>query len=62
MTFEDLDNQLPNGFHDAALQSLKIDYVRGSAVLRMALDFGSPESPERKDCRIGELRVSGFGA
>ncbi|MBZ5600162.1 MAG: hypothetical protein LAN83_17790 [Acidobacteriia bacterium] len=60
MTFEELENELPNGFHDAQLHSMRTDYVSGSAVLRMALDFGNPDGPKREDYRIGELRVSGL--
>lgn len=60
MTFEELDNELPNGFHDANLHSLTIDYVGGSAVLHMTLDFGDPEGPNREDYRVGDLRVSGL--
>lgn len=60
MTFDELDNELPNGFHDAELHSLKIDYVSGAAVLRMALDFGDLHGPKREDRRMGELRLSGL--
>jgi len=60
MTFEELDKELPNGFHDGELHSVKIDYVGGSAALRMACDFGNPERSKREDYRMGELRVSGL--
>jgi hypothetical protein len=60
MTFEELDNGLPNGFHDAKLSGLRIDYVGGSAVLVLALDFGSPDGSKQQDYRMGELRVSGL--
>ena len=60
MTFEELDRSLPNGFHDATISGLTIDYVGGSVVLRMALDFGSPDGPKPEDYRTGALRVSGL--
>jgi hypothetical protein len=60
MTFEELDKELPNGFHDAKLHDLRIDYVGGSAILRMGLDFGSYDRSNSPDYRIGELRVSGL--
>jgi hypothetical protein len=60
MTFEELDNKLPNGFHDAELHTVRIDYVGGSAVLRMAFDFGNPEGSKREDYRTGDLRISGL--
>jgi hypothetical protein len=58
MTFEELDNEF--GFHDAKLHELRIDYVNGTAVLRMALDFGDPDGPKHEDYRVGILRVSGL--
>jgi hypothetical protein len=60
MTFEELDKLLPNGFHDAQIHDLKIDYMIGSAVIRMTFDFGSPKGPKPEDYRTGELRVSGL--
>ena len=60
MTFEELDKELPNGFHDAELHDLRIDYVSGSAILRMGLDFGSYDRSNSPDYRVGELRVSGL--
>ena len=60
MTFDQLDNELPNGFHDAELHALTIDYLNRSAVLRMAFDFGNPDGLKREDYRIAELRISGL--
>jgi hypothetical protein len=60
MTFKELDGALPNGFHDAKLYSLEIDYVGGTATLRMQLDFSSPAGPSQEECRNGELRISGL--
>jgi hypothetical protein len=60
MTFEELDSELPNGFHDAKLYDLKIDYLGGSMVLRMGFDFGNPDGPRRNDYRTGELQVTGL--
>jgi hypothetical protein len=60
MTFEEFDHELPNGFHDAKLHDLSIDYVRGSAVLRMELDFGDPDGLKTEDYKDGILRVSGL--
>lgn len=60
MTFEELENHLPNGFHDAEIYSLKIDYMARSAIIRIALDFGSLNGPERENYRIGELQISGL--
>ena len=60
MTFEELDHELPNGFHDAKLHNLRIDYVGANMVLRTELDFGNPDGPKREDYRVADLRVSGL--
>jgi hypothetical protein len=60
MTFDELDGKLPNGFRAARLYELGIDYVNGTAVLRMGLDVGSPDGPKQEDYRVGKVRVSGL--
>jgi hypothetical protein len=35
MTFEQLENTLPNGFHDAQLFGIRLDYVAASLTLEM---------------------------
>jgi len=37
MTFDDWDNKLPNGFHDAKISNLEIDYARRTMTLHMRL-------------------------
>ena len=60
MTFEKVDAELPNGFHDAKLYGIVIDYVAGSAILRMDFWVGSMEGPNREEYRPAELRVTGL--
>jgi hypothetical protein len=60
MDLEKLDNELPNGFHDAELHDIRIDYKNGSLVLRMALDLGNPKDQKRESYRTGAVRVSGL--
>jgi hypothetical protein len=60
MTFEELDNELPNGFHDAQLHDLTIDYVRGTMTLRMIFWVGKMKGPNREERRPGELRITGL--
>ena len=57
MTFEELDNKLPNGFRAARLYDLRIDYVDASVVLRMDLDFGRPDGAKQEDYRAGQVRI-----
>ncbi len=60
MTFEELDNQLPNGFHDAELHSVRIDYVHGTMTLHMSFWVGDLKGPNREEYRAGELRITGL--
>ena len=64
MTFEELERKLPSGFHDAHFHNLRIDYLNGTAVLHMALDFGDYDDTEngiyREDYRAAKLLVSGL--
>jgi hypothetical protein len=60
MTVEDLDRELPNGFHDAKIKSVALDYPRQSAVIAMHLWVGKPTSTDRDEYREATLRVSGL--
>ncbi len=44
MTIEDIENNLPNGFHDANLIGVNIDYVKREVTLDIEVDISSPES------------------
>ncbi len=48
MTFEELDKKLPNGFHDAKLHGISVDFAGASVVIRIGILTGLPdtESPE----------------
>lgn len=46
MTLEDLGDKLPNGFHDARIFLLELDYKTGIARFHMSLVVGWPEDPE----------------
>ena len=41
--FEDLERSLPNGFHDAELLSLHVDYADGQATVELNVDTGDSE-------------------
>ncbi len=62
VTPADIDAALPNGFHDAYLRELHMDYAVGEA--RLAFDFlvGDPDADaevEREAMRPGVLRLRG---
>lgn len=44
MTFEELDRSLPNGFHDATIRKLEIDYAARTVSLVMELLVGAEVS------------------
>lgn len=44
MHLADLEKTLPNGFHDAVLQAIDIDYASRCARFRLRLLTGSPEA------------------
>jgi hypothetical protein len=46
MTLDELDDTLPNGFHDAEIFSFEIDYVRGIASFHLNLLVGGPDDPK----------------
>jgi hypothetical protein len=60
MTLEELDDRLPNGFHDAKLVSLSLDYVTRSATLHIGLHVGTPDSLDPEEYKIAILRVTGL--
>ena len=62
MTLENLEEKLPNGFHDAEIFSVELDYVAGIAKFRMSLLVGWPgdPEPERQAYQEATLVVSGL--
>lgn len=62
MTLEDLDDELPNGFHDAEIFSFELDYPAAIAKFHMNLLVGWPDDPkqERQTYQEATLVVSGL--
>ena len=57
MTFEELAQKLPNGFHDAEILKISMDFVNRSIVIGMNLLTGVPGDPDPERYRPGALRV-----
>src|SRR5271163_1280618 len=57
MTFEELDRRFPNGFDDAELNGLIIDYEKRTATFRLNLRSNSPDSPQRNVYSSAVLRA-----
>lgn len=60
MTFRDLERSLPNGFHDAELKSVSIDYVERQLTMQMAILVGTPEAEDAEEYRNATLTVTGL--
>jgi len=62
MTFEKLEMELPNGFHDAKIKSISLDYVSRTAKLKMNLlvGVGAPEDRNAAVYRPGTTSVHGL--
>jgi hypothetical protein len=60
MTFEDLDQRYPNGFVDAEISSLTVDYQNRTATLQLSLRGNLPDSPDRDVYEQATLTFRGF--
>jgi len=60
MTFEELDETLPNGFHDAKIVRVAIDYAERSAILIMQLLVGMPDSADPEEYRKATVKITGL--
>jgi hypothetical protein len=63
MNIEEISNTLPNGFHDAYIQRLNIDYAKQEAVFELEICVGdsNSENPVKRDeYRSGRLKLNGF--
>jgi hypothetical protein len=60
MTFEELDQRFPNGFDDAEITNLTIDYRNRIAILHLNLRGNLPDSPNSQDYERAVLTVNGF--
>jgi hypothetical protein len=57
MTFEDLDQELPNGFHDAKIRNISVDFLNRSVLIGVELLVGLPDTPNPEDYRAGTLKL-----
>lgn len=60
MTFEELDQRFPNGFDDAEITAIAIDYSRRQAILKLNLRQTSPDGPDRDVYTHAQVRVVDF--
>jgi len=62
MTLDELDNTLPNGFHDAEIYSYEVDFAGTTAKFHLNLLVGWPDDPpeEREEYQEATVVVSGL--
>ena len=62
MTLEELDQTLPNGFHDMEICSMELDYLTATARLNVRLLVGWPDDPEpeSQEYQAAVLTISGL--
>jgi hypothetical protein len=63
MNLDDIQASLPNGFHDAILESVRIDYMRRNVEMFLNLwvgDLTSEDRSIREQHRQGVLTISDF--
>jgi hypothetical protein len=57
VTFEELEDRLPNGFHDAEIRNINVDFVNRSLVIGMNLHVSEFEEADSERYRAGTLKV-----
>ncbi len=60
MTFEELDQRFPNGFDDAEIISVALDYQNRTARLQLNLRGNAPDSPNCDEYQQAVLLLNGF--
>lgn len=60
MTFEELDALYPNGFDDAEIVSVSLDYRNRTAELQLNLRGNPPDSPNEDEYQQAILVLRGF--
>ncbi len=57
MTIEELENMLPNGFHDSFLVAVTVDFASGTGCIELDVDY---DDPDPKVFRRMKLRLKGL--
>jgi hypothetical protein len=60
MTFKEAEESLPNGFHDAKIVRILLDYPSGTLLMKMNILVGTPDSADIDEYRSAELKVRGL--
>lgn len=60
-TLTEIDDSLPNGFHDAMIHSIQLDYVNREAIIKLDVwvgDLNSGDENLRDKYQSGQLILS----
>jgi len=60
MDIEEIGRTLPNGFHDAEIRSMTIDYSKPEATFVLYIPTGTPETGTWEPFRLGALKLEGL--
>lgn len=60
MTIDEISDSLPNGFHDADICSISLDYVKKESVFLIDVDLSLPDVEVETPSRQGELKLTGL--
>ena len=60
MTFREIEQTLPNGFHDAKIVRISLDYPAGTLVMNMRVLIGTPGEPDQDEYGPAEVSVTGL--
>lgn len=58
MTIEEINQSLPNGFHDSGITGVRIDYIQRTAEIDMELWFSGPDDEDPEKYRPATLFIS----
>lgn len=58
MTFQELEQTLPNGFHDATIIELRLNGIVGNVTITLSLHVSADSDLDRERYRIGRLRAN----
>jgi hypothetical protein len=60
MTFRQIEETLPNGFHDAKIEHISLDYPAGALLMNMSILTGTPGESDQDEYGPAELKISGL--
>lgn len=60
MDLKTLESRLPNGFHDAEILSISVNYAAATALIDLNLSTGTPGGTDPDEYRRGRLTIHGL--